>query len=129
MKKIQIDIPLILPEVADEKDQCVKRLISRLQNEKGLEEVHIVDKPDSGVPQLCFHYDPDVISLQHVRALAEQTGADIIEKYGHKLIEVEGIRHTRHARQIEQSLNHLNGILQAAVSASGMIGLEYETAK
>ncbi|MAN04846.1 MAG: heavy metal translocating P-type ATPase, partial [Owenweeksia sp.] len=44
-------------------------------------------------------------------------------------IEVDGIRHTRHARKIEETLTKLEGVLQAAVSASGMIGLEFETAK
>lgn len=59
MKKLQIKIPLLLPEVPDEKDQCVAKLIERLKNKEGLEKVHIADETDNGVPQLCFHYDPE----------------------------------------------------------------------
>lgn len=104
MKKTKIDIPILLPEVPDEKDQCVHKLIQQLQDQKGLEKVHVADKTGNGVPQLCFHYDPDLISIDRIQSLAEQTGAKITEKYGHKLIEVEGIRHTRHARKIENNL-------------------------
>ncbi|WP_408730903.1 heavy metal translocating P-type ATPase [Aequorivita sp. CIP111184] len=58
-----------------------------------------------------------------------RTGASILDKYDHKLIEVEGFRHARHARKVEESLNRLDGVLQSSVAVSGMIGLEYETAK
>ena len=100
MKKLQIKIPLLLPEVPDEKYQCVEKLIKQLQGQEGLEKVHVSDETDNGIPQLCFHYDPELISIGRIQSLAEQTGAEITQKFGHKLIEVEGIRHTRHARQI-----------------------------
>ncbi|AEL28202.1 heavy metal translocating P-type ATPase [Cyclobacterium marinum] len=129
MKKLQIKIPLLLPEVPDEKDQCVQKLIQQLQDKEGLEKVHVADETDNGVPQLCFHYNPELITIDQIQKLAKRTGASIIDKYGHRLIEVEGIRHTRHARKIEEALNRLDGVLQSAVSASGMIGLEFETAK
>ncbi|MBD3629890.1 Cd2+/Zn2+-exporting ATPase [Cyclobacterium lianum] len=129
MKKLQIKIPLLLPEVPDERDQCVQKLIQQLQDTEGLEKVHIADETDKGVPQLCFHYDPELISLDRIQSLAEQTGAEINEKFGHKLIEVEGIRHTRHARHVERDLRDIAGILEASVSASGMVRVEYDTAK
>lgn len=129
MKKLQIKIPLLLPEVPDEKDQCVAKLIERLKNKEGLEKVHIADETDNGVPQLCFHYDPELISIDRIQSLAEQTGAEITRKFGHKLIEVDGIRHTRHARNIERGLRGIAGIMEASVSASGMVRVEYDTAK
>ncbi len=129
MKKLQIKIPLLLPEVPDEKDQCVQKLIQQLENKEGLEKVHVADKTDNGVPQLCFHYDPELISIDRIQSLAEQAGAEITQKFGHKLIEVEGIRHTRHARHIERDLRAIAGIIEASVSASGMVRVEYDTAK
>src|SRR5699024_6515887 len=80
----------------------------------------------ANVPQLCFHYDPDIISIDRIQSLAESTGAEITEKYGHLLIEVKGIRHTRQARTIEKSLLAINGVLEASVSASGMVRLEFD---
>jgi len=129
MKKLEIEIPVILPGVPDEKDACVQRLIERLQYQKGLEKVHVADQTGNGIPKLCFHYNPDIISIEKIEQLARQTGAVITEKYGHKLIEAEGIRHTRHARKIENNLKRTPGILEASVSAAGMVRLEFDTSR
>lgn len=129
MEKLKIKIPLLLPEVPDEKDKCVQKLIQSLQQKDGLEKVHVSEEAENGVPQLCFHYNPDVISLDKIRLLAEQASEEITKKLGHKLIEVDGIRHTRHARQIERNLQDMEGIIEAAVSASGMARIEYDKMK
>ena len=129
MKKLQIEIPVLLPEVPDEKDQCVTRLTERLSGRQGIERVHVADGKDHGVPQLCFHYDPEEISIDRIQSLARQTGASLTEKFGHQLMEVEGIRHTRHARLVERNFLQQKGILEASVSGSGMVRVEYDTAK
>ena len=126
MKKLQLKIPVILPQVPNEKDTCVERLIKELQAKEGIEKVHVADIKEDATPQLCFHYDPDIISIDRIQSLAEQTGAEITEKYGHLLIKVKGIRHTRQARSIEKSLLAINGVLEASVSASGMVRLEFD---
>ena len=126
MKKLQLKIPVLLPQVPNEKDTCVQRLIAGLEAKEGLEKVHIVDDQEDTVPQLCFHYDPDIISIDRIQSLAENAGAEITEKYGHLLLEVEGIRHTRHARTIEKSLLNIEGVLEASANAGGMIRLEYD---
>lgn len=41
MKKLQIDIPQILPGVPDDKDPCVQEFIKVLREEKGVEDVHV----------------------------------------------------------------------------------------
>jgi len=126
MKKLQLKIPVILPQVPNEKDTCVERLIKELQAKEGIEKVHVADTKEDDTPQLCFHYDPDIISIDRIQSLAESTGAEITEKYGHLLIEVKGIRHTRQARSIEKSLLAINGVLEASVSGSGMVRLEFD---
>ena len=126
MKKIQLKIPVILPQVPNEKDTCVERLIQELQAKEGIEKVHVADANGDDLPQLCFHYDPDIISIDRIQSLAERTGAEITEKYGHLLIEVKGIRHTRQARSIEKTLLAINGVLEASVSGSGMVRLEFD---
>ena len=72
MKKLQIKIPLLLPEVPDEKDQCVQKLIQQLENKEGLEKVHVADETDNGVPQLCFHYNPELITIDQIQKLAKK---------------------------------------------------------
>lgn len=107
----------------------MQKLIEGLQDKEGLEKVHVADEKDNGIPQLCFHYGPYIISISQVRSLARQAGAEISEKFGHKLIEVEGIKHTRHARRIERDLRDKEGIMEAVVSASGMVRIEYDKTK
>ena len=126
MKKLQIKIPVILPQVPNEKDTCVKRLIHELQAKEGIEKVHVSDKRKNDVPQLCFHYDPDVISIDRIQSLAKKTGAGITDKYGHKLLQVEGIRHARHARSIEKSLRSIEGVLEASVAGTGVVRVEFD---
>lgn len=129
MKKLQIEIPLILPEVPDDKDPCVQDFIKLLDGQKGIEKVHVEQNSDSDVPHLCFHYNPAEISISQIRKIAKQIGSSISEKIGHKLIEVEGIRHTRQARNIEQTLKSLPGMIEVSVSASGMVRAEFEKAQ
>ncbi len=129
MKKTQIKIPLILPEVRNGRDRCVHRLMDQLQNREGIEMVHIASDKVDGVPQLCFHYDPEIISIERIQFLVISAPAFSARNFGHKLIEVEGIRHVRHGRLIEQKILSLKGILEASVSASGMVRVEFETAK
>lgn len=129
MEKHKIEIPLLLPEVPDEKDQCVQKLIEKLEDTDGVEEVHVSLGKGNIVPQLCFHYNSDIISIEKIQSLASQAGAEITKKFGHKLIEVEGIRHVRHARAVERSLTNEAGILEASVSGSGMVRVEYDTSK
>nr|WKN38651.1 hypothetical protein K4G66_08045 [Tunicatimonas sp. TK19036] len=52
-----------------------------------------------------------------------------MKKYSHSLIEVKGVYSIQHARRIEEKLKVLKGVLQAAVSVSGMVGIEFETAR
>ena len=129
MEKLQIEIPLILPEVPDDKDPCVQDFIKLLDGQKGIEKVHVEQNSDSDVPHLCFHYNPAEISISQIRKIAKQIGSSISEKIGHKLIEVEGIRHTRQARNIEQTLKSLPGMIEVSVSASGMVRAEFEKAQ
>lgn len=126
MKKLQIDIPHILPGIPDTKDPCVQEFIKILRDRSGVEEVHVAENEDTGVPQLCFHYNPNKISISRIRSIAKQVGSSITEKIGHQLIEVDGVRHTRHARTIELTLQNLPGMIEASVSASGMIRVEFD---
>ena len=128
MKKIQIEIPIILPGVPDDKDPCVINFIKVIREEKGVEDVHVAESKNGIVPKLCFHYNPNQISISRIRILAKQVGTTITEQIGHQLLEVKGLRHTRHARNIEQSLRSIEGMLEISISLSGMVRVEYDRA-
>lgn len=126
MKKLQIEIPILLPKIPDEKDQCVQRLITSLKDEKGVDDVHIKE----GTPaEICIHYDPHVISLKKVKQIAKQSGASLTHRFQHSLIDVKGVRHQRHARNIGEALMKATGIVEASVSAAGILRLEWDAEK
>ncbi len=129
MKKHKIEIPVLLPTVPDEKDQCVSELIKKLEYQDGVDKVHVSKKSENDLPQLCFHYNSDKISITKIESLARRIGAELTEKYGHSLLEAQGIRHARHARIIEKSLLSLDGVLEASVSGSGFLRIEFENSK
>lgn len=61
--RTRIDLPVLLPEVPDERDACVARLQAILQNKPGTLRTHIVCEEPDARPMLCLHFDPSVVSL------------------------------------------------------------------
>lgn len=128
-QKLQLDIPLILPDVTDASDACVGRLTSELSARPGVEQVHIV-KPGEGRPALlCIHYDPDAVSLSRIREIAQAAGAAITDRFGHLLWEVDGINYQRRARTVAERLRALPGVVEAEASVSGQLRVEFDRAQ
>ncbi len=124
MERVQIELPILLPDILDEKDRCIQRLIEYLRGRPGIEKVHVKE----GHPaRLCIHYRSDIISLKQVKALAQQSGAEVTQRFRHRLLQVKNIRHQRHARRVEEALRKLKGVVEVAVSATGVIRLEWDT--
>lgn len=123
--KMQLDLPLLLPDVSDPNDQCVARLIHLLQGRPGVIDAHIRNA-EGGSPQLCVHYDQNVIALSRLRSLVEASGTLITERFAHLSIRAAEPLHARAARGIADSLQAMLGVLEAEVSASGTVSVEYD---
>jgi Cd2+/Zn2+-exporting ATPase len=126
MEKIKIDVAVLLPEIPDERDACVARIITVLRQHKGMEHVHLVMGTDVQKARLCFHFDPDMISVQQVEEIARKEGAGITSRYGHLLLEVEGIREMNEATVLENSIRARKGVMDVSVSATGNIRVEFD---
>ena len=59
IKKLQLEIPLVLPGVTSSADTCVDRLIRHVSEREGIDSVH-VRTSSQGPAQLCIHYDPNI---------------------------------------------------------------------
>ena len=125
MQKTQIDIPVLLPDIPDERDECVERLIGMLSDRKGVDRVHL--RKNGHISQLCIHFDPTVVSLERIKELAHVSGAGLTERYRHITLETRSVTHARRARQIERELGGLAGVVEARVSPSGIIFIELDT--
>ena len=123
-KRLRLNIPLVLPEVPDERDSCLTRLDSMIRKREGITDVHLVR--DVEPTELCIHYDPEVVSLSRVRHLTEAAGAKLHEKYGHFLAELSEASHPRRADSVTDRLLRVDGVLEAEVSPTGAIRVEYE---
>lgn len=118
----RLDLPLLLPEVKDERDACVARLVRLLQRRAGVKSVHVVG-PGTGKTesQLCLHYDPDKLSLERITSLARSAGAQVTERYGHVLLPFHSISTEDAGTRLESELRALPGVTAAAVNLAGQV--------
>ena len=126
MEKTRINLDILLPEIPNERDECVNRIINSMHQRRGIDKVHVIPPNGNEKAQLCFHYDPSIISINEIEKLASHAGVAITGHYGHLLIDVAGIRHPRHARLIEARVGSQEGIISVSASASGFIQLEFD---
>ena len=123
---VQLDLAVLLPEVPDERDVCVQRLIDRLSARPGVERVHLVEASGSTPARLCIHYDPGTLPLARIKRLARQAGITLDERYGHLLWPLVGRSNQRSARALVERLRTLPGVLDAAANAGGPVRIEFD---
>ncbi|GFM28108.1 heavy metal translocating P-type ATPase [Novosphingobium sp. PY1] len=124
--QIQLEIPLILPDIPDADDACVVRLTADLSARAGIEKAHVVPAKGDKPALLCIHYESDTLSLSRIRDIARSAGAAIAERYGHALWPVSGIGHQRKARTVSEQLHAMPGVLEADANASGLVRVEFD---
>ncbi len=113
-KTIELEIPLLLPGVEDEKDECLNRLEGALQNQKGILRAHL-EREKSPV-DLCLHFDPNLLTLEQVRRMAERAGAGIANRYHHAFIPIEGMDCSDCSLVVEHSVGRMDGVLNVNVN-------------
>ncbi|TFI59791.1 heavy metal translocating P-type ATPase [Sphingomonas parva] len=125
-KRERLDLPLLLPDVPNEADSCVVRLLTDLRGTDGISEAHVVGASGAAPPQLCVHYDPGTTSITRIRDAARRAGASLTSRYGHLVWDVTGINDQRRARTVAEHLCTLNGIIEANATASGTVRAEFD---
>jgi len=126
IEKLRLDIPILLPDVTDANDACVKRLISLLEARPGIEQAHIGIVEASEPASLCIHFDPEQVTLSRIRDLAHAAGAEIGERFGHVIWQVGGITHQRRARMLGDQLRVLPGVVEAEANLAGLVRVEFD---
>jgi len=121
---VQLDVPVLLPEVNDRGDRCVVLLASELRAVHGVLRVHVPGEP--GSLSFCIHHDPAVIGAAEVERLAREKGARMTEEIGHLLWAVGWIEDDRSARRAGEGLRHLTGVIGAEATAAGVVRVQYD---
>ena len=127
--KLELDIPVILPDVPDAADACVGRLVATLSAKPGVDRAHVLQAAGDSPDKLCIHFDPEALPLTRVREIVRAAGAEIGGQYGHVTWQVTGINHERRARTVRETLCALPGVHQAEASAAGTIRVEYDRSR
>ncbi len=123
---VKVEIPVLLPGVEDECDQCVSRLVEQLSQRKGMGKVHVVREDGRGL--LCLHYDTNVVSLSQVQRWAEQAGAQVRERYRHETMRITDMDCPDCALSVEHIVGRQDGVLDVSVNyAAEKMWIEYDT--
>ncbi len=127
MNKIQLDLPVLLPEM-DAHDDCVNLLSQWLEPIKGIEQAHLVR--NNGNSKLCLHYDPNLVSLERVKRLATETGINITRRFRHEQIPISALNSADAADVITRMLTDMPGMLHANVNyAAGIAFVAYDNTR
>lgn len=122
---LKVAIPVLLPEIDHERDACVERLRTEVSQARGITRAHI--DPDHDPAVLCLHYNPDLLTLQQVRRLAESTGARLTRRYRHETLRVTSMDCADCALAIEHILSRRPGVLAVSInSAAERLRIEYD---
>lgn len=126
VSKLKLELPLVLPDLPDARDLCVRTLVRMLRRREGVLDAH-VDPAETGRPaQLCLHYNSQLVSVARVRELAIAAGAQLSERIGHVVGMLSPAPHARAANSLATDLRRSPGVLEAEVSASGALRIEFD---
>jgi Cd2+/Zn2+-exporting ATPase len=122
---IQLEFPVLLPDLADGCDECLGQLEQMLENRLGIERVHV--SHDTDPAKLCLHFDPDLVSLADVQRVAQATGSDFNARYKHERLAISGMDVADAAPPLARALESLPGMLHASVNyAAGLVFVAYD---
>ncbi len=123
---LHLEIPLLLPHLENEQDQCIERLVERLQGHRGIEKAHVHRENHQAC--LCLHYNPQLVSLDQVERWAETAGAAVTERYHHETMRITNMDCGDCATSIEHILSRMQGVLVVSVNyAAEKMRVEYDS--
>ena len=143
-RSTRLDLPLLLPEVEEEQDECIARLVHLLERRDGVLRVHVVRAGEpmpepshdverqessavSSTPQLCLHYDSDRLTLAQIIEIAKLAGAGVTDRYAHATVPFRAVGSEDQGRRLEDALRGAPGVTSASVNFAGQVArVEYD---
>ena len=127
-KTLQLEIPVVLPGVEGAEDGCIARLQQRLGEQNGIAQAHV--ETENGKPQLCLHYNPNLVTLEKLERLARDEGAAITQRFRHETLPIVGMDCASCAAGIEKIVGKSAGVTHVNVNyPTGKMKVEYDSAQ
>lgn len=126
VRRLRLDIPVLLPNLPDESDACVGRVVGELQGRDGIDQVHVLPVSGDQPAKLCIHYRPEVLSLGRIKEITGGAGARVTARFGHVLWETKGFRNERRARTVTEHLQRLTGVMEVVATVAGPVRIEFD---
>ncbi|MCD6475615.1 MAG: heavy metal translocating P-type ATPase [Anaerolineaceae bacterium] len=124
-RTVEIEIPLLLPEIENDGDDCLVRLQDNLRSHRGISHVHL--NREVAPIALCVHFNPNLVSLKNVRRLAQKAGSTLSNRYRHERIPIMGMNNADEAPILRRKLEKIPGMLHADVNyAAGLVFVVYD---
>jgi Cd2+/Zn2+-exporting ATPase len=118
-------LTLLLPDLQDAQDACVRRLTDLTQQQPGVSVAHA-----TGDGAICVHFDPSQTTLAEVRQLVTAAGARLSAEYGHVSIAFGGLPAEDAGRGLEDMLRKQAGVLEVSANvAARRVRVEFERSK
>jgi Zn2+/Cd2+-exporting ATPase len=125
MRTRSFPIELVLPDLPDAQDACVRRLTELANGQPGVSLAH-----ETGDGALCVHFDPSQTTLAEVEQIVTAAGARLSAEYGHVSIAFEGLPSEDAGRRLEDLLRTQAGVLEVSASvAARRVRVEFERSK
>ena len=123
-ERTKIEVNLLLP-AGNGCEPCQERLQQRVQSYRGIEEAHLDREGEAS--RFCIHYDPNLINVDLIRALATEEGARLELRYRHETLPIAGLDCADCARTLESSIGRLAGVLWVSANfAASTLAVEYD---
>jgi Cd2+/Zn2+-exporting ATPase len=118
-------LTLLLPDLPDAQDVCVRRLTDLANSQPGISLAHA-----TGDGTLCVHFDPSRTTLAEVEQIVRAAGARLSAEYGHVSIAFGGLPGEDAGRRLEDMLRKQAGVLDVSASvAARRVRVEFERSK
>ncbi|MGE3511708.1 MAG: HAD-IC family P-type ATPase, partial [Vicinamibacterales bacterium] len=118
-------IELVLPDLPDAQDACVRRLTELANRQPGVSLAHA-----TGDGALCVHFDPSQTTLAEVEQIVTAAGARLSVEYGHVSIAFGGLPGEDAGRRLEHLLRKQAGVIEVSANvAARLVRVEFERSK
>lgn len=118
-------LDVLLPELPDAQDACVRRLTDLTARQPGVSLAHA-----TADGSLCVHFAPAETTLAEVRQCVRAAGARLSADYGHVSIALKGALGEDAGRRLEDLLRKEDGVLEVAANVpAARVRVEFERSK